>query len=1104
VFGKEQVTMYNLSLVGKKANVTTTADNRQRRRPFIEPMISPTRATHAYGKNKFRVEQNKENNAFIKRSLLENRQSELNKQSHYIMANDNNDEIPVNSPNATAWLRSQGLLFQTDMKNKAKVSGSAFIEKNNYNKSISAPLGKERGAFSHECDDESDDGVQDEPPPFETPPSYWRQRFGNNIDNSKNIYNENNHMIAKSSHDNDEASPISMLHVEPQATPSPSNVFSMDATINQLRVSKKDTDEAEVELEVERWIQQVKESTLSEDEKRIDQKDSMKNFNFIEMDKFISSTHNNHTSLIQLISSPGDARECFKGYNTSDTETEEEDYTEQEQQHAGEAREILRTWLNAEDEAAKIKLRAKTNALLNDAVASDQAYRSERVQNNGKAFHETLRNSNRKEIILDSDTIQKIRSTSSDPRLVIEERQKILNEKRKRRKERQERLFKERQDSTINMGKSEYNRFKAKEESDKRRQWRLRQKAQREKQLQRLHRVSVDESPPPFHREKINNHVSSTSAKKVNPLSKSIVKLNSLVEQQENEVRQMRIQYQKKLKIEREEKEKTRVKEMLRLRLERAKREKILIAKEEMRRKRNASLMQTYFNNWNEFTLRSIDRRFMEEESKANLKVIFLKWSVFVKTTVFERNAFIKRKTRVEQYRLWVKMSHTFNKWSIFCKERKRHKRKQRQINRFTQLHRKKRVWKKWKLKVKHIVRRRENGLKATSFYQWRRKNKYFTKWCTYVNDVQKKRNKRIRRKKFDKLVTLATTTQQDAMDEVSRHELDEKYVTEGVRVATKVSPYESKYNDEEGGEMDDNSSHITDKSSKKPPSLHAWRVTANNEYEGKYCEFLSAMEKRAEERKIKREARRQRRQLAEQEMLYKEQIKEIGKVIFLDAAKGGRKFLKRCDVKRRKIEAKQKAERIELAKKKYGDAIIKNTELCMKYYGFRPWCLFMILARMESVRATNHFHRVVSLKAMKDWKHFTTTSKRRKAVEILRKEARANMHFRNKLKVKIFNAMLMHHNALRIREEAVRKQNEYRLQKDCLRYLRSKARELRGDRIIRCQRADVFYRQKLELNVFKSWVDAIPLLREDKKATMRRRALRSRVNSWLKDDDRL
>ena len=408
-------------------------------------------------------------------------------------------------------------------------------------------------------------------------------------------------------------------------------------------------------------------------------------------------------------------------------------------------------------------------------------------------------------------------------------------------------------------------------------------------------------------------------------------------------------------------------------------------------------------------------------------------------------------------------------------------------------------MWKKWKLKVRHIVRHRENCHRATSFYQWRRKNNCFRRWCTYVSDVQKSRNKRIRRRKFDKLVTLATTTQQGDMGEVNRRELDGEYATGGRRVATKVSPYESKYDDEEEREMGDRSGHIKDKSTKKHPSLHAWRVTANNEYEGKYCDFLNAMEKRAEERKVKREARRQRRQLAEQELLYKEQIKEIGKVIFLDAAKGGRKFLKRCEIKRRKIEAKRKAERIELAKKKYGDAIIKNTELCMKYYGFRPWCLFMILARMESVRATNHFHRIASLKAMKDWKHFTATSKRRKAVEILRKEARANMHFRNKLKVKFFN-----HNALRIREEAVRKQNEYRLQKDCLRYLRRKARELRGDRIIRCQRANVFYRQKLVLNVFKSWVNAMPLLREDRKATMRRRALRSRVNSWLKDDDRL
>ena len=149
-------------------------------------------------------------------------------------------------------------------------------------------------------------------------------------------------------------------------------------------------------------------------------------------------------------------------------------------------------------------------------------------------------------------------------------------------------------------------------------------------------------------------------------------------------------------------------------------------------------------------------------------------------------------------------------------------------------------------------------------------------------------------------------------------------------------------------------------------------------------------------------------------------------------------------------------------------------------------------------------FNRIVTLKAMRDWKHFANASRRRKAVEILRKEARANTHFRYNLKVKVFDAMLSYHNSLRIREEAVRKQNEYRLQKDCLRYLRIKARELRGERIIRCQRADVFYRKKLVLNLFRSWKTVMPMLREEKKASLRRRALRSKVNSWLKDDDRL
>ena len=235
------------------------------------------------------------------------------------------------------------------------------------------------------------------------------------------------------------------------------------------------------------------------------------------------------------------------------------------------------------------------------------------------------------------------------------------------------------------------------------------------------------------------NHVGSSRKSKkkiVNPLSKSIVKLNNLVEQQENEVRQMRVQYQKKLKNEREEKEKARVKEMLKLRLERAKREKILIAKEEMRRKRNLSLLQEYFNNWNQFVLTRFDERCMEEENMANLKVIFLKWSVYVKTALYERNDRIQRKHRIDQYRAWVKKSHIFKKWSRFCKKGKSVRKRQRQIDLFAQKNRKKRVWKRWRLKIKYVVRRKESTT-MTLLYKWRRKNNCFRKWCTFVNDVQ-------------------------------------------------------------------------------------------------------------------------------------------------------------------------------------------------------------------------------------------------------------------------------------------------------------------------------------------------------------------------------
>ena len=76
--------------------------------------------------------------------------------------------------------------------------------------------------------------------------------------------------------------------------------------------------------------------------------------------------------------------------------------------------------------------------------------------------------------------------------------------------------------------------------------------------------------------------------------------------------------------------------------------------------------------------------------------------------------------------------------------------------------------------------------------------------------------------------------------------------------IVHQTSPYESKYSDND-------SLQVKSKESIEPPSLHASRLH-NKSYEGKYCEFLTSMEQRAEQRRIKREARRQRRQAAEEE----------------------------------------------------------------------------------------------------------------------------------------------------------------------------------------------------------------------------------------------
>ena len=314
--------------------------------------------------------------------------------------------------------------------------------------------------------------------------------------------------------------------------------------------------------------------------------------------------------------------------------------------------------------------------------------------------------------------------------------------------------------------------------------------------------------------------------------------------------------------------------------------------------------------------------------------------------------------------------------------------------------------------------------------------------------------------------------------------------------IVQQTSPYESKYSDND-------SLQVKSKESIELPSLHASRLH-NKSYEGKYCEFLTSMEQRAEQRRIKREARRQRRQAAEEERMYMENVRNIGKNVFLDAAKGGRQFLRRCENRNRKRLAKLREQKLELARQKYSDAIVKNSELCMKYYGFRPWCLFMILARMERVKAVNYYNRKVTFRCVQLWKQCCAISKRKKAVELLRKEARAKTHFRNVLKIKILTALKDHHNSLRIREEAVRKQREYRLQKEALKYLVTKAREMRGLRHIWGRRADVHYKRRLLSGSFKSWRSVMPLLKQETIALVRRRALKSKVNTWLKDYDTL
>ena len=1074
--------MQGLSLVGKKAAIKTTSDNRQRR-PFIEPMISPSNKKRAGFARK--VAQNNKSDAVIQHLLFENREKSRN---HTFKMNDEVEEnLPVNSPNATAWLRSQGLLFQTDIRGlptrtAAPIFGDSESTSYASLKKVSNPTLVSQADDKRDADYLEDAEDPEDPPPYVTPPSYWRQRFGSSRDENKYL----NRIAENTAAPGERPSPVFNLEVEPKPTPSPSYEYSAKEILDSdkmLSITRKSTDEAEVELEVEKWLENVRATTLADGQGQ--------NFNSATINDFDDDNNTSRaskheiTSLMDIVDSPGGFRGRFDDYDTSDTENEDYVSEREQESHAGEARKILRTWLDAENEAERLKSKAKASTLLVDAGMEDQKQLQARANNNHKCFHETLRESKTKEIVLDKNIIKRMRATSSDPRLVIEERQRLLREKRERRRERRRNIVEEKKKNRASMGKLEYSRHQAKKESEVRRRWRLRQKDQRRKQMQRLH--SVSDSPPDY-----ETQVNKGTNRSCNPLSKSIDHLSTLVEKQENEVRQMRIEYQRKLKKEKEEKEKARVKNLLKMRLERAKREKILIAKEDLRRRRDTSLLQTCFNSWNQFVLAAFDDRCAKEENDATMKIIFLKWSVYVKTALADQRDTARRKARVQQYRMWVKQSRTFDKWVQFYRNRKHQRKKQRKIDIFARGRRLKRFWSRWRLRVKHVVRRKENNLKATLLYTWRTKNVSLKAWCAFVSQRQKERMKKMRRKKLDKLVAF-TSKMHDDQSTNGDEEYDARPEIISVQQA---SPYESKYSDND-------SLPIKSKEPSELPSLHASHLR-HKSYEGKYCEFLTSMEERAEQRRIKREARRQRRQAAEEERMYIENVRCIGKSVFLDAAKGGKQFLRRCESRHRKRLAKLREKKLELARQKVSDAIIKNSELCMKYYGFRPWCLFMILARMEKVKAVNYYNRKITFNCVRLWKQCCAISKRKKAVELLRKEARAKTHFRNALKIKILTALKDHHNSLRIREESVRKQREYRLQKETLKYLVTKAREMRRLRHIWNRRADVHYKRRLLCASFRSWRSVMSLLKQETKALARRRALKSKVNTWLKDYDSL
>ena len=1015
------------------------------------------------------------------------------------------EEEYINSPNATAWLRSQGLLFKQEVERPLPV---ASAEPPPFDREQMEGILEDNSILPPPPPFHSMDHVDVPPPPEETPPSYWRQRF------QKPAVAP----VAATTAPKALESPEARREVEPQATPSPSSNHSIDGLASlSTRVEARD----DVDIEVERWIEEVKKKTNVAPVASADANGELGDDPAL-MNAFQSSNSNlpdrSHEpqSLADLIASPGSIRGCFEGYCTSDTEQNGSDEENSNQAHALEARDILSTWARAEKEAATLRSKALKSSKVNNvaqmegarvrsrngynnslferpppkrAGADEDPYSILRAEERGKMYQ--LRRpiaetgeppKQKKQYVLRNEKGHVI-PQGSNPALVIEERQRVLREKRKLRKLRQAEKSKVESEKEHSMGKLEKMRYRARQQAKKRRAWRERQKDQRDKQSRRHG----------------NAPVGNGSRRRDNPLSKSIGTLNHLVEKQEDQVRKMRLDFEEKLKRESEEKEKAKVREHLRRRLERAKREKMAIAKEEIRRRHRWTLLYQVWGAWRTYAQEKWAKREALAKRRAALARAWKGWSFFVVDQADLRRKSRESERRAREYSEWLYKTHVWGRWAKFVAARICYRVRQRKIAYFAWHTRARRYFARWNVRAREIIGRRERRQRADALALWTRLNKNFQRWSTYVIETKKARERKRRRAKLDRLV--------------QRNQIEDSIENDGPPAP---SPYESKYDE---GAIPERPTTIAkplkSKASARPQvaalstsslgsAVAEAEIIQDKAYESKYCEFLVSMEQRAEQRRKKRDARRLRQAKAEQEKRDLECAKMKLATLAKDASKGGRLYLRRYEAKCRKGLEEEKQKKVEHRQMQWGKAITQNMKLCVKYYGFRPWALFHILKRMERVRAVSHWERVMQKKCLTRWTNFAHDCKRSRAIERMRKEARAKSYYRSKLKSKVFRGLVGYHKALVVRERAIRRQREYRIQKSALAFLMRSARDNARHRMTRVRKAEHYYVHRFARNILRKWKEAVPLLKQEQKASQRRRMIRSRVDGWLKDDTRL